>query len=311
LPLAEVALVYPLFNSPEYLCLFDTILRSSYHCPRGHSLVTDDYSAETIQSGLNTRLIGRAIHFFDSLPTTMDVADRLANEGAPEGTAVVANHQTAGRGRFGRTWVTPKGTNIAISLILRPRLEELPRLNMAASLGIVRTIEKCCGLSPSIKWPNDVQLSGKKVSGILITNTYHGDSLGHVNIGIGINVNVDPETLSKIAPPATSLMVETNGHVSRSRVFQTLMEEMERLYDCVRAGGSLLSVWQPYVATIGQQIQVHWRREDMEGWVEQGLAESVDEEGRLNLRLADGTLKTLVAGEVTLHSDAQYRDQEG
>ena len=214
-------------------------------------MVTDDYSTEAIQSGLHTRIIGRDIHYYDSLPTTMDVADQLANDGAPEGTTVVANHQTAGRGRFGRKWVTPRGTNIAISIILRPAMEVLPKLNMIASLGIVRSIEKCCGLAPSIKWPNDVQLSGKKVSGILITNTYHGDSLAHVNVGLGINVNIDSDTLSEIQPPATSLMVEAGKQVSRVQMLQTLFTEMETLYESTRAGHSLLAAWKPYVSTIG------------------------------------------------------------
>ncbi len=266
-------------------------------------MVTDEYSAETIRSGLNTRLIGREVHYFDSLPTTMDVADRLANDGAAEGTAVVANHQSAGRGRFDRKWVTPRGTNVAISLILRPTMEVLPKINMIASLGIVRSIEKCCGLAPRIKWPNDVQLSGKKVSGILITNTYSGDSLSHVNVGIGINVNIAPETLSEIHPPATSLMVEVGERVSRTQVLQALFTEMDALYDSTKAGNSPLTAWKPYVSTIGRQIRAQWRREDEVGWVEQGLAESVDEEGRLLLRLADGSLKTLIGGEVTLHFD--------
>ena len=180
--------------------------------------------------------MGRDIHYFDSLPTTMDVADQLANDGAPEGTTVVANHQTAGRGRFDRKWITPRGTNVAISIILRPTMQVLPKLNMIASLGIVRSIEKCCGLAPSIKWPNDVQLSDKKVSGILITNTYRGDRLAHVNVGIGINVNIDPDTLSQIHPPATSLMVEAGERMSRTLVLQTLFTEMDALYHSTRSG---------------------------------------------------------------------------
>ncbi|MFQ5872762.1 MAG: biotin--[acetyl-CoA-carboxylase] ligase [Dehalococcoidia bacterium] len=266
-------------------------------------MVRDDFSANTIRSSLRTKFMGRQVFFYETLPTTMEVADEKAREGAPEGTAVVADHQTAGRGRFGRSWLSPKGGTIAVSIILRPRLEELPKLNMVASLGIARSIERCCGLAPRIKWPNDVLVGRKKVSGILITSAFQRDRLEYATAGIGINVNIGNRILSQISPPATSLYAELGHTVSRLQVFRSLMEELEALYLSVRAGESLLHLWEPYVATLGQHVQVQWRREDVEGYMERGYAESVDEEGRLLLRLPDGTLKTLVAGEVTLQSE--------
>ena len=265
-------------------------------------MVHDDFSADSIKAGLRTRFMGRQVYFYDTLPSTMDVADEKAREGAPEGTVVLANHQSAGRGRFGRTWITPKSSNIAVSIILRPRIEEASRLSIAASLAVIRSIERPCGLSPCMKWPNDVVIKGKKVCGILITSSVRGNGLECVNMGIGINVNLGQEVLSQISPPATSLSAELGRPVSRLLVFSNLMEELEALYLSLRRGDSLLSQLEPYIETLGQQVQVQWRREDREGYVERGYAESVDEEGRLLLRLPDGTLKTLVAGEVTLHS---------
>ena len=263
----------------------------------------DGFSGDAIKANLNTQIMGRELYFFESLPTTMGVADAKAKEGAPEGTVIVADYQTAGRGRFGRAWLTPKGATIAVSIILRPMPDQLPRINMIASLGVVRSIEHCCDLTPRIKWPNDVLIEGQKVSGILLTSSFQGDRLEHVNMGIGINVNLDREIVSEISPPATSLSVETGHAVSRLQLFCTLMEELESLYLAMRQGDDLLVQWVPYVATVGQQVQVKWRREDLKGYVERGYAESVDEEGRLVLLLSDGSRKTLVAGEVTLHGD--------
>ncbi len=262
----------------------------------------EDFGADSVKAGLSTRFMGRRVYFYETLPTTMDVADAKAREGAPEGTVVLADEQTAGRGRFGRSWVTPKGSTIAVSIILRPKIQEAAKLGMMVTLGVVRSLERSYGLSPRIKWPNDVLINGKKVCGILLTSSLQGDRPEYVNAGIGINANLGREVLSHISPPATSLSDELGHPVSRLRVFTTLMEELEELYLSIRRGASLLPQWEPYIVTLGQQVQVQWRREDREGYVERGYAESVDEEGRLLLRLPGGTLKRLVAGEVTLHS---------
>ncbi len=261
----------------------------------------EDFGADSIKASLSTRFMGRRVYFYETLPTTMDVADAKAREGAPEGTVVVAERQTSGRGRFGRSWVSPKG-NLYLSVVLRPTREVLPQLPVLSGVAVARAIRKTTRLEPRIKWPNDVLINGKKVCGILLTSSLQGDRPEYVNAGIGINANLGREVLSHISPPATSLSDELGHPVSRLRVFTTLMEELEELYLSVRRGDSLLPQWEPYIVTLGQQVQVQWRREDLEGYVERGYAESVDEEGRLLLRLPGGTLKRLVAGEVTLHS---------
>ena len=264
--------------------------------PHGH------FSADVIKANLGTRFMGQELHFYNTLPTTMDMADEKANAGTPEGTVVIADHQTAGRGRFDRTWITPKGDTIAVSVILRPTAKEVSKLHMAAALAVVRSIERSCGLSPRIKWPNDVLIDGKKVSGILLASSFLGDRLSYVNVGIGINVNIEQDIVSQISPPATSLSLEVGKPVSRLAVFCALMEELESHYLSLRRSYNILDQWKHYVVTLGQDVQIMWRREDLQGYVERGFAESVNEEGSLLLRLSDGTLKTLVAGEVTLHS---------
>ena len=266
-------------------------------------MANDDFSAEAIKSNLKTQFMGRELHFYDTLPTTMDVADEKAKEDAPDGAVVIADHQTAGRGRFDRTWITPKGGTIAVSVILRPSTEEVSKLHMVVTLAVVRSIERSCGLSPRIKWPNDVLIEGKKVSGILLLNRFRGDKLDYVSVGIGINVCIEQDILSQISPPATSLSLEMGRPVSRLTVFCALMEELESHYLSQRRGDNFLDQWKSYVVTLGQDVQIMWRRDDLLGHFENGFAQSVDEEGSLLLRLPDGTLKTLVAGEVTLHSD--------
>ena len=231
----------------------------------------------------------------------MDVADMKALSGAPEGTVVLADDQTAGRGRFDREWVAEKGATIAASVILRPPPPVTARLHIVCSLAVARAIETTTDLKPSIKWPNDVLLDGKKTSGILLTSSRDRDGRTYVNAGIGINVNQTDQSLARISPPATSLRVQTGQPVSRTQVFCGLLHHLEKLYLDALSGNDLLDLWRSYLVTLGQQVRVQWRREDRAGFVEEGRAEDVDEFGRLLLRTQEGELKTLVSGEVTLH----------
>ena len=246
--------------------------------------------------------MGRELFFYESLPTTMDVADMKAVAGAPEGTAIVADDQTAGRGRFDREWVAEKGATIAVSVILRPPPPVTPRLHIVCSLAVARAIEAAADLKPRIKWPNDVLLDGRKASGILLTSSRDRNGKPYVNTGIGINVNQTPDALSQISPPATGLRAQLGRSVSRVNVLCALLLHLEKLYLEALSGTGLLDVWRSYLVTLGQHVRVQWRREDMAGFVEEGLAEDVDEFGRLLLRTSDGELKTLASGEVTLHT---------
>ena len=167
--------------------------------------LTEPFTADSISRNLSTSFMGRELFFYESLPTTMDVADMKAVAGAPEGTAIVADDQTAGRGRFDREWVAEKGATIAVSVILRPPPPVTPRLHIVCSLAVARAIEAVTGLEPRIKWPNDVLLNGRKTSGILLTSSRDRNGKPYVNAGIGINVNQTSDALSQISPPATGL----------------------------------------------------------------------------------------------------------
>ena len=254
-----------------------------------------DLSPEAISLGLDTRLVGRRVLYLVTVSSTMDAARREAEGGAPEGTVVVAESQTAGRGRFLRPWVSPPGVNLYLSLLLRPRPDELARLNMATTLAVARAIGTVTGLQAAIKWPNDLHLSGRKVCGILIEGHVDAHAAPYAVLGIGLNVNFDLAPYPEIGALATSLAQETGGSVSRLAVLHALLREMDGLYAALQRGDSSWEEWRSLVETLGRQVRVQWQ-----GVVEEGLATEVDREGSLVLERADGSRVTLPAGEVTL-----------
>src|SRR3972149_8336054 len=200
-------------------------------------MIEDNLSAGAITEGLKTRFIGQRVLYYPSLTSTMEVARGAVGRGAEEGTVIIADEQTAGRGRLKRTWLAPRG-NIALSVILHPALSNLPSLIMLASLGVVHSIETVTGLKAQIKWPNDVLINGKKVCGILIENEFLGSRLTAAIIGIGIDVNLQTADFPEIRSIATSLSDELGREVSRLKLIRSLLVEIERLYLPLSAGGA-------------------------------------------------------------------------
>ena len=253
-----------------------------------------DISPEAVSRRLTTEFVGRNFLYYHSVTTTMDVARKEAREGASEGTVVVAEEQTTGRARLGRTWINPPGV-VAVSIILRPEMSQLLRLTMVAALATSRCIEKATGLKTTIKWPNDVLIRGKKVSGILTESALRGQSVDWAVIGIGINVNFDPKAYPEIADIATSLSVELGKEVSQLEILLHLLNEVESFYLALRRDEPVHEEWRGKLETLGKVVQVKTGTD-----IEKGYAESVDEDGALMLRRSDGTLVRIVAGEVTL-----------
>ena len=243
-------------------------------------------------------IIGSEIHYLLNTGSTMDDCRTLAKSGAPEGTIVSADQQGSGRGRFERSWISPSGENILMSVLVYPEISHLTYLNMVASLAVSDTAFEITGLSASIKWPNDVQISNKKLCGILIESEISGSSVEYAVIGIGLNVNLDPLKNSEIKDTATSLSHETSKFVSRSQTFKSLIGNLDKYYEQVKNGQSLTSEWSNRVNTIGETINLSFpgtRRKSIKG-----VAESVKEDGSLLVRQDDDTIFTAVAGEVTL-----------
>jgi len=257
-------------------------------------MVENNLSPASITSNLGTRFIGQRVICYPSLTSTMAAAKQEAQLGAVEGTAIIADEQTAGRGRIKRVWLSPKGS-IALSIILYPNVVNLPSLSMLASLALVHSIEAVTGLRAQVKWPNDVLVNDRKVCGILIESNVRGNIVDYAIIGIGVNVNLRLSDFPEIPSTATSLSAELGRDVPRLRVIRQLLVEVERLYLALQAGGSIYEEWRDSLVTLGRRVRVKSGRT-----VYEGVAESVARDGSLLLRHSNGNLSKIVAGDATL-----------
>ena len=252
---------------------------------------------KSVERRLTTSFVGRRLLYFSSVLSTQDEARREAEGGAPEGTVVVAEEQTAGRGRLGRSWVSPLGTNLYLTLILRPSLARLRSLSIVAPLAAAQAVEERTGLSSQIKWPNDLLLNDRKVAGVLIDTGFSGQTPNYSLVGIGLNVNLEVDAVPEIAAIATSLRQELGRDIPREELLAALLNRFEALYLEAEHGGAVHAAWRSRLQTLGRQVRVTWG-----GQVEEGLAEDVDEQGSLILRRPDGSRVTIAAGEVTLRA---------
>jgi len=251
-------------------------------------------SAASITDNLETHFIGQRVICYPRLTSTMEVAKREARQGAAEGTVIIADEQTAGKGRLKRIWLSPKG-NIALSVILYPDMAYLPSLIMVASLAVVHSIETVTGLKSQVKWPNDVLINGRKVCGILIDSYIKGNMVDYAIIGIGLNVNLRLSDFPDILLTATSLSNDLGREVPRLDMIRQLLVEIERLYLMLRTGGSIYDEWRDSLVTLGRRVSVKSGKT-----IYKGVAESVTIDGGLLLRLSDGRLTKIVSGDVTL-----------
>jgi BirA family biotin operon repressor/biotin-[acetyl-CoA-carboxylase] ligase len=227
----------------------------------------------------------------------MDAARQAALEGVEEGAVFIAGEQTAGRGRLKRSWLAPAG-NIALSVILYPLVSDLPSMIMLASLAVARSITAVTGVKTQIKWPNDILIRNRKVCGILIETDARPSPSGHACytiIGIGINVAFRPSDFPDLQSIATSLEEETGRKISRIALVRRLLGEMDKLYLDLQAGISPYKDWKDNLVTLGQQVRVT----GSDG-VTEGLAVSAERDGSLIIRCQDGSLKKIIAGDVTL-----------
>ncbi|PEB52604.1 biotin--[acetyl-CoA-carboxylase] ligase [Bacillus pseudomycoides] len=241
----------------------------------------DKVTANEIQLGLQTEFIGRTVYFEESVESTQHIAARLAYEGAAEGTIVVAEEQTSGRGRLSRKWYSPKGTGIWMSIILRPSIpvHHAPQLTLLAAVSVAQAIEKCTGVSVGIKWPNDILIHGKKAVGILTELQADPDKINAVIMGIGINVNQRQEHFAdEIQQIATSLAIESGEPIVRAELMQQIFLQMEKLYqEYVKNGFSVIKLlWESYAVSIGKEITARTLKQTIIG-----VAKGITEDGVL------------------------------
>ncbi len=249
-----------------------------------------------LEAALETTFTGRRFIYLTSTSSTMDIARAEAESGAEEGTVVLAEEQTAGRGRFGRAWVSPAGKNIYATIVLRPTVDRLRQLGIVMPLAVSLAIEETTGLAPRIKWPNDVLLSGRKVAGILIETEFSGSEPRYALLGPGVNVNFEIDPASEIAGIATSLKQEHGADVTREAVLAALLNHLEALYTAPDPR-AVREAWRSRLETLGRDVTLTFRGESFGGH-----AEDVDDAGNLILRFPDGSIRTFEAGEVSLRA---------
>lgn len=274
----------------------------------GYKLVQspDILSSFEIQPLLKTRFIGCEILYFDSIDSTNTYAKKIGEENMKEGTVIIADEQTSGRGRLGRQWMSPKGKGIWMTILLKPNIapSEASKITLAAAYALCTALDKC-GLDVRIKWPNDIVVNGKKLCGILTEMSADMDIIKYIAVGIGLNANFDAHDFdSSIAAEATSIKIETGKYISRKIVASYILNEFERVYDIFIKEGSIKSFLEEYKrrsAVIGKEIRVIYRKEEL-----RGKAVDVTEEGHLVIRLEDGSTREIISGEVSIRSINGY-----
>ncbi|NLF64232.1 MAG: biotin--[acetyl-CoA-carboxylase] ligase [Chloroflexi bacterium] len=263
-----------------------------------------ELSAERIGAALRTRWLGRPCYSLQETDSTNSVLAELAAEGAPAGTLVLAEFQSAGRGRQGRRWDAPPGSSLLFSLLFRPSwpAARAPWLTMIAGLAAVQAIRDQTGLRAALKWPNDVmvQVGGKwrKAGGILLETALDGDTIRHAILGIGLNVNVEQGELPDAPTPATSLLVAGGLPVARLPLLAALLLRLEATYEATVVGRSPQPDWDALLVTRGRPVRVRGHELELEG-----IATGTDEWGRLLVQDAGGTIHAVAAGDVTLREE--------
>ena len=246
-----------------------------------------------------------------SIGSTNDRARELANANVPEIALISADEQLSGRGRQNRSWFTPPGTALAISLLMRPKIapQHAMRLTMLAGLAAVEGIEQATGLRLDLKWPNDVVAMNNarpdpsspiphplKVGGILTEASFQGDGLDYAIVGMGINVNVDFSGNAELQNIATSLKTLSGNPIERAVVLKAIIAAFVERYAWLNDGDRLREAWAARLINLGREIRVQ-----LDDEIITGRSESVDMDGALLLRTSDGQVQRLLSGDVTLH----------
>ncbi len=268
---------------------------------RGYRLNScpDRLTEEELGPLITGKWAGRPVFYCPEVSSTNDLAKQLASEGCPHGTLVTAERQTAGRGRRGRTWVSPKGESVYMSLVLRPKLppSSASMVTLVAAMAVAAGLKKTAGIDGQIKWPNDLVTGGRKISGILTEMSAELDCIHYVIIGIGINVG-QKEFPEELAGCATSLRMETGQPVNRCRVAAAVMEAFEEYYEKYEKAGDMSLLMEEYnreLAGMGGRVRVL-----APGGEYCGISKGIDREGRLLVDREDGSREAVASGEVSV-----------
>lgn len=274
-----------------------TVRKKGYYLMSIPDLVTE----ANIKRHLQTNHYGRQIAYYQSCHSTQPIAHEFAQDGAKDGTVIIAEEQTLSKGRMARPWASKAFKGIWMSVITRPKLapHQAPQMTLVAAVAITRAIEEVTGLTPQIKWPNDLLMNGKKITGILTELQADPDLVKSIIIGIGMNINQDeadfPEDLLGIA---TSLAMAKGEPIDRAKLVAAVLNHLEHYTNLYVTHGfkPIKLLWESYSNTIGRQVRAVMIQETVEG-----TAIGITEEGMLELRLADGTIRGIYSGDIAFN----------
>ena len=260
--------------------------------------LSDPLDADVLKRLLATRTLGRDLHVEAQTASTNDIAKQLARDGAPDGTVVLADQQLHGRGRQGRSFASPAGVGIYMSLLLRPQVEisRLPQLTLVAAVATAEAIEEASSLAVELKWPNDIMLAKKKAGGILTESLIQAGLPPAAIVGIGINVNTALQQFpAELRGQVTSLALAAGRFVPRLRIAAAILGHFERLYDTFQRQGlaPVLPRWLHYGRVAGKPVRCTTER-----GVEEGVALGLDVDGALLVRSPEDPRIRVVSGEV-------------
>ncbi len=274
----------------------EAVSNKGYHIIQNQDL----YNGIEIKEVCNTTKIAKEVYFYEQTDSTNNCIRKLAKEGKKEGVVAVAEIQTAGKGRRGKGWQSPKGTGIWMSMLLTPNITppEAPVLTLLAGLAVCRAIRQQTGLTAMIKWPNDILISNKKICGILTELYAEMDSVHFVITGIGINVNTEvfPDELQKTA---TSLKIEKGESISRKNMIKAVIEEFEKIYLQYEKECSFLPFreeYKKYCINIGKELQILSKQP----FIAKGV--DITEQGELLVQKQTGEKVVVFSGEVSIRN---------
>ena len=296
--------MYHLFKEPGRLGVIERVSEMISEKESYEEIVTGSiYNETTIADQIHTKWAGKTVHFARETDSTNLWIKRLAKEGAPEGTLALAEFQSAGRGRLGRSWEVPEGTSVMMSILLRPKFEPqyAPMLTLVMGMAVAKAVKKF-GFDVSIKWPNDVVVSHKKICGILTEMGVRDGKIDYAVIGVGINVNIK-EFPEEMVDKATSLYLESGKEFDRSQIPGLVMEAFEKYYEKFAATCDLSGLKEEYesiLANYNQPVRV-LAKEPYEG-----VARGITDGGELLVEKNDGTIVAVSAGEVSVRGLYSY-----
>ena len=269
---------------------------------KGYKLISspDLLSFEEVNENLNTKYIGKNLMYFQTIDSTNNKAKELALSGSPSGTVVISEEQTLGRGRLGRSWVSPKYKGIWLSIILKPDTAPMnvPKITQVGAAAVIKALNEL-DIKAYVKWSNDIVLNNKKICGILTEMSGELNKVNYVVMGIGINVNIDGEDFpDELKDTATSISSEVGRYIKRKELVSSLLNNFEILYDEFEREESVktsVNICKENSILIGKEVKIINRGKE-------SICKAVDlnDEGELLVQYADGRLEKVISGEVSV-----------